>query len=306
MQPPKPLTLNAHAKVNLVLLVAPKRTQDGLHPICSWMHPIELHDQIRLERIADTQESRFEILWHNGQAVDWAIEDDLAVRAHRLMERAAGRSLPIDLQIVKNIPAGGGLGGGSSDTASVLLGLNTLFDLGMTHEQLVRVGLEIGSDVPFFLDHESIHTYRAPRPAIVAGIGDRVDRLEREMLSGRALTLIVPPFGCHTGRVYRAFDALVDSGEAEQADGPGMRQRVRSIMASSPLESSSLCNALAPAAEHVEPRLGELRRAIERQTGRPVHVSGSGSTLMLLDRQEVDDLLDGTHDGVRVVQTVLM
>lgn len=273
------ITCIAHAKVNLALAVAQPRA-DGLHPICSWFAPIELSDSLHIEALAAGEQSRYTIEWSSDaprpSAIDWPIEKDLAVRAHRLIEREAGRSLPIAMRLVKRIPVGGGLGGGSSDAAAMIRGLVRLFDLRLERERLHTLALALGSDVPYFL-------LDPLTPAVVEEVGQRL--VPAPGVRGD-LTLILPPFGCPTGAVYRAFDAMPAGAFRDEA--------VRRMSRRDPIDRE-LFNDLATAAERVEPRLATCRAAAERALARPVHITGSGSTMFALGAFGIDVL---SHDVV--------
>ncbi|MFI4897331.1 MAG: 4-(cytidine 5'-diphospho)-2-C-methyl-D-erythritol kinase [Phycisphaerales bacterium JB059] len=265
MSEPATISRPAHAKVNLALSVAPPEPS-GMHPICSWMACVDLADDLTLTRLGPEAPSAFDLRWEDGSPVGWGTEADLTFRAHAALEGALGRRLPVRVELRKTIPDGGGLGGGSSDAASLLLALNDLFGLGRTIDELREVARPLGSDIAFFLDEVG---RRVPRPAIVSGLGDRIERTGA--LRGE-VTLVSPPFGCATGRVYRAYDRE-----------PGaLREEAVRAMAEAPPEASRLFNDLAVAAERVEPRLGELRSYLAGALGLPVHVSGSGSTLFVI------------------------
>ena len=264
---PAPLARRAHAKINLALAVGPPlppgSPHAGYHPIASWMHAIDLADDLTVAHAPDSKPvTTFDIAWHDGAPVDWPIESDLTARAHRALEQHAARPLPTAVTLRKRIPAGGGLGGGSSDAAALLLALRDLHNLDITTAQLAALAHTIGTDIPYFIDDD-----QPPRPALVTGLGDRIERLPR---SAASLTLILPPFGCPTCAVYRAFDAAPTHA--------GHEPRVRSL-ATRPIDTRLLFNDLADAALRAEPRLAELHAALARELGTPVHVSGSGSTL---------------------------
>lgn len=268
--PPVPfIERPVHAKVNLALAVGPPippgEPHAGHHPICSWMACLDLCDRLRIERLADGRASEFDIAWDDARPVEWRPETDLAVRAHALLEAHAGRALPVRLALRKSIPAGGGLGGGSADAASTLLVLRDLFHLDLAAPALAALASRLGSDVAFFLDDES-----PPRPAIVSGLGDRIERLAR---ASAELILVCPPFGCPTGAVYRAYD---DSA------APLRETEVRRLAGAGAPDASSLFNDLTRPAERVEPRLAALRARLTSALGVPVHMSGSGSTLFVL------------------------
>lgn len=255
--------------MNLALAVGPPRAGDGYHPIASWMHPIDLCDDLLVTRLEDDRLSRYAILWHDNaprkSPIDWSITKDLAVRAHQALEAEAGRPLPVQLKLDKRIPVGGGLGGGSSDAAAMLLAVRELFELPVSDERLAQIALKLGSDVAFFL---------APGPALVEGVGERLERLAP---AAGDLLLLLPLFGCPTGDVYRAFDAGLSRDHRLRDD------EVRRLMAQLSPADAELFNDLALSAERVAPELGELRRRVsEAIAGRPVHVTGSGSTLFIL------------------------
>src|SRR4051794_11442947 len=143
---PKPssLTLPAPGKLNLFLHVTGRR-QDGYHTLESVFVPIAYGDTVSLRLRGDGEVVR------TSTSAAIPEDTDLAVRAARLLRERAGVTRGISLEVRKRLPIGGGLGGGSSDAATVLLGLNLLWDLRLTRSELMKLGLELGADVPFFI-----------------------------------------------------------------------------------------------------------------------------------------------------------
>ncbi len=138
------LTLPAPAKLNLFLHVTGRR-DDGYHELQTVFQFITLHDVITLTNRSDQQIKRL---------TDWPglpQEDDLMVKAARALVAYSGIPAGVDITIEKNIPMGGGLGGGSSDAATVLVGLNSLWNLNLTKTELAAIGLKLGADVPIFI-----------------------------------------------------------------------------------------------------------------------------------------------------------
>jgi 4-diphosphocytidyl-2-C-methyl-D-erythritol kinase len=276
------VTLFARAKVNLVLLVDPAleagHAKAGFHEIASWFACLDLHDDVVLTRLPEGAASEGVIRWASDAAVptpiDWPIEKDLAVRAHRALEAAVGRALPARVEVVKRIPVGGGLGGGSSDAAAALIGLDRLFGLGFGAARLREIGMRLGSDVGFFVDDEV-----PARPAIVSGLGDVIERVEgvgrMEGVEGAEVLLAVPGFGCPTGAVYRAFDA------APTARGRASVEMVRGVVnravAEGKIDDAALVNDLATPAAAVQPRLRDVLATLTRELGGVWHLTGSGS-----------------------------
>ncbi len=151
------LGLPAPAKLNLFLHVVGRRA-DGYHELQSLMVPISLADTLDFELRGDGEIVR------SGDVVG-PVGDDLCLRAARLLKDGSGTSLGAEISVEKRIPAGSGMGGGSSDAATTLLALNRLWDLRWPREKLATLALRLGADVPFFL---------GSGPAFVEGIGERL------------------------------------------------------------------------------------------------------------------------------------
>ncbi len=151
------LGLPAPAKLNLFLHVTGRRV-DGYHTLQTVFQLIDLADWLDFERRDDGAIVR------EGDLLSVA-EDDLAVRAARTLQQAAGRRLGATIRVTKRIPAGSGMGGGSSDAATTLLALNRLWDLGLSRSDLARAALSLGADVPFFLHGNN---------AFAEGVGDEL------------------------------------------------------------------------------------------------------------------------------------
>jgi 4-diphosphocytidyl-2-C-methyl-D-erythritol kinase len=267
-RPPKrPLTRRAHAKINLALAVGAARAGDALHPIASWMAPIGLCDTVTIQRLDAGEPSRFEVMLDPSALrpgpIDWPLDRDLAVRAVRAIEAEAGIALPVAMRVEKRIPVGAGLGGGSSDAAAALLGVRALFGLEISDDRLSAIALALGSDVPFFLGEG---------PALVTGHGERVERTPPVAGIG-AIALLVPPFGCDTGAVYRSLDTMERAGFRPDA--------VAQLARGAVFDDAGCFNDLAGAAEKSEPALAQLRAAIESAASVRAHITGSGSAMFV-------------------------
>ena len=137
------LELQAPAKLNLFLHVVGRRP-NGYHELQSVFVLIDLCDTIRISVREDG------VIDRNGDIIG-DISKDLCVRAAKLLQRETGCSLGADIEVMKRIPAGAGLGGGSSDAATTLMGLNHLWKLNIPTERLMTLATQLGADVPFFL-----------------------------------------------------------------------------------------------------------------------------------------------------------
>jgi 4-diphosphocytidyl-2-C-methyl-D-erythritol kinase len=179
------LVVPAPAKLNLFLHVTGRRA-DGYHMLESLFVALDYGDTVTLARRDDGAVVRTTDL----PGVDAGA--DLAVRAARALQQETGTRYGVDLAIDKRIPQGGGLGGGSSDAATVLLALNRLWQLGLSRDALMRIGLALGADVPFFV---------FGAPAIARGIGER---LEAVSLPPLWVTVVAPPVHVPTAAIFGA------------------------------------------------------------------------------------------------------
>jgi len=179
------LTVPAPAKLNLFLHVTGRRS-DGYHILESLFVALDFGDTLALTRRDDGAIVR------TSGAPGVAVEADLAVRAARALQQETATGYGVDIAIDKRIPQGGGLGGGSSDAATVLLALNRLWRLGLSREALMRIGLTLGADVPFFV---------FGAPAIVRGIGERLTAVSLPPLW---VSVLVSPIAVATASIFAA------------------------------------------------------------------------------------------------------
>jgi 4-diphosphocytidyl-2-C-methyl-D-erythritol kinase len=175
----------APAKLNLFLHVTGRRP-DGYHDLQTLFQLIERCDRIGLEVRADGRITR------SVGMPDVEPEKDLAVRAAWELKRHTGMALGVDIQVIKHIPAGGGLGGGSSDAASVLLGLNALWHCNLGLNELAMLGAKLGADVPVFVYGDS---------AWGEGRGERLTAMELPL---RWFLVIHPGIGVSTADIFQA------------------------------------------------------------------------------------------------------
>ncbi len=182
------LRLPAPAKLNLFLHITGRRA-DGYHELESVFVPISWADSIDLHLRADGQIARADV---GSLALP---PDDLCTRAARALQEASGTRQGCDITLEKRLPAQAGLGGGSSDAATCLLGLNQLWGLKLPLAELQRIGLALGADVPFFL---------GGRPAFVSGIGERLQPFEPPAaLLAADCWVLKPAAGLETSSIFR-------------------------------------------------------------------------------------------------------
>jgi len=190
------LTVPAPAKLNLFLHVTGRRN-DGYHTLETLFVALDFGDTIKLSLRDDGA------ITSSGENFGVVPQNDLAVRAASGLKRASGCPSGVDIAVVKRIPLGGGLGGGSSDAASVLLALNRLWDLGMSREELASIGVELGADVPFFLCAE---------PALARGVGEILTPVSLPRLW---VVVLVPECTVPTATIFAAAELTRDSPSAK-------------------------------------------------------------------------------------------
>ena len=175
------------AKINLDLKVLGKKT-NGLHQIESNMQFIDLSDEI----IIDLNVSSYQL--DIDGIIDCSEADNLVSKAHRALQNEANRDLACKIIIKKNIPLQSGLGGGSSNAATVLLALNKLFKLTLTPEKLIKIGHELGSDIPFFIRGHS---------GLVFGTGEL---FEPKKYPSKDFSLLIPDVKSSTKDLFNKLD----------------------------------------------------------------------------------------------------
>ncbi len=256
----------APAKVNLGLRVLGRRP-DGYHEIESLFAPLDLADEIR---VAVQPDARGRVTLSLGPR-DARVPDDatnLAVRAAAAFLDAAEIGARVHIELAKRIPAAAGLGGGSSDAGTVLRELAARFPDALPGPELQRVALELGADVPFFLD---------PRPARVGGIGEC--RTPVKGIPRLDLLLLNPGEALPTAEVYRAFDALRQEASGEPHPLPETFPSDLREAASRGELARLLRNDLEIAATRLCPPIRRLRARLIELGALAVGMSGSGATL---------------------------
>jgi 4-diphosphocytidyl-2-C-methyl-D-erythritol kinase len=187
----------APAKLNLFLHVTGRRA-DGFHDLETVFQLVDLCDELYIEPRVDGRIVR-DPPPSDAMLAALADEDDLTVRAARLLQQASGTRLGAGIHVTKRIPAGGGLGGGSSDAAAVLLALNQLWSLHWPRERLAELGLALGSDVPVFVHGRS---------AFARGRGETLTPID---LPQRWFLIVHPAVSVSTREIFGAPELTRDT-----------------------------------------------------------------------------------------------
>jgi 4-diphosphocytidyl-2-C-methyl-D-erythritol kinase len=274
-----------YAKINLTLEILGKRA-DGYHDLASLVHTIALADDLRLE-LNDVLTTRVE-------GLDIEPTANLVPRAAILLATHTRLHPGAELTLVKRIPAAAGLGGGSSDAATTLVGLNHLWGTRLGLADLTILAAELGSDVPFFVRGGA---------ALMRGRGDELQPLPP--LHGQWLVLAVPTHDVadKTRQLYaalrpddfsdgaatmRAADRLARGPTRVEADAANPAERPAHTAQA--LDQSDLVNGFARAARAVFPGLDQTWRDVEDVCGRRFHLSGAGPALFALAADRADAL----------------
>ena len=186
-----------NCKINFGLHVVRKR-EDGYHDLETIFLPAPLHDTLEIEK---SESFRF---MQDGITIDGDIEDNLVVKAYRLMQRETGIG-NVNIHLTKAIPFGAGLGGGSSDAAFTLKMLDDIFELHLGRERLIGMASILGADCAFFIDNV---------PSYATGIGDKLTPLGFNPIEGMELRIEKPEGeNVSTAEAYRGVTPRMGNGE---------------------------------------------------------------------------------------------
>ena len=245
--------------MNLALEVLGRR-DDGYHEIVTVMQGVELSDRVVLEDV-EPLELRTTA---PGVPTD---ASNLALRAAMVLREAAGIDRGVRITLDKRIPVAAGLGGGSTDAAAVLLGLNRLWNLRWPIARLTEAAVLLGMDVPFFLRGGT---------GLATGRGEKLDRMRSMAL---ALVLVNPRYASSTAEAYRRVTP------AMYTDGARARTVVSALRAKRVERAAgSLYNALEAAVAPVQPEIGRMKAALLSAGALGALMSGSGPTVFGIAR----------------------
>ncbi|MFA6350355.1 MAG: 4-(cytidine 5'-diphospho)-2-C-methyl-D-erythritol kinase [Candidatus Omnitrophota bacterium] len=258
------LVIPSYAKVNLYLKVLGKRP-DKYHELVTVFERISLKDVIILRLRKD---NRIVISSRGEQIPD--DNTNLAFKAARLLRETYKIDKGVDIRIIKNIPVGSGLGGGSSNAAAVLSGLNKLWKLNLSKPALIRLAAKIGSDCAFFI---------ADRPfALGKGRGDRITGLKVKPRKQFWHVLCVLPINVSTALIYNKFDTCLKPGLT--SNNGDVKILLQALNKTSPYSLvGSLFNSLEEVTFGLHPRLSRVKKYFVRSGSIVSLMSGSGSCI---------------------------
>ena len=258
------IELLSPAKVNLFLKVISKR-EDGYHDILSLMQPVSLFDVIRM-KIDEGSGVSTRVTATGSPGNLPPVPDgpeNLAYKAAELFLNEAGLKKAVDIEIRKQIPSGAGLGGGSSNAATVLMGLNDALGQVIDHDELLTISASIGSDVPFFLLKGS---------ALASGRGEILERISIPLYD---YVLVNPGFEVSSGWAY-------DNLDLTKKDEDNMLMYSKSALMDSHHIKDLLVNDLEPAVLERYPQILEIKDELSATDTEGVLMSGSGPTVFAI------------------------
>jgi 4-diphosphocytidyl-2-C-methyl-D-erythritol kinase len=195
------LKLNSPAKLNLNLSVLRKRI-DGMHEIKTRFQLINLSDEVLIKK---TSSKSISVKTNLAPSIE--NKKNIVFSAIKLLSDHIGKEIHCEVDIVKNIPLGGGLGGGSSNAATALIGINFLFELGLTSKELMKLGEKLGADVPFFIFGKN---------AFASGIGEILSE-DSKNIDDKYL-LLFPQIHSSTKELFSKWDGLNKSAQKSLLD----------------------------------------------------------------------------------------
>lgn len=268
------LLVKAPAKINLSLDVLHKR-EDGYHEVEMIMTTIDLADRLELTLL---EQDKIKIISHNRFVPD--DQRNLAYQAALLLKERFHIKKGVSMIIEKSIPVAAGLAGGSSDAAAVLRGLNKLWNLGLTIDELAKIGSEIGSDVSFCVYGGT---------ALATGRGEIITELPA---APTCWVILAKPFiGVSTADVYRRLDL----NGVKHPNTQGMVQAIETG------DYEKVCSLLGNVLEEVtfplHPEVAQIKEQMKRFGADAVLMSGSGPTVFGLVRH--DSRMQRIYNGLR-------
>ncbi len=262
------MILNSYAKLNLYLKVIGRRS-DGFHDLSTVFERINLADKIILKN----QESRIDICCKDpGVPLN---ETNLCHKSALLLRRKYGLDKGVSIEIIKRIPVGAGLGGGSSNAASVLLGLNKLWKLGLSLDELASCAAQIGSDVPFFV-------YNTP-----FALGEGRGHIIRPIRGINRLrlwhVLAVPGVHVSTARIYAQWDAARSSRKRRLTSGYGDAKITANALKTGDFSKAGcFFNSLEAVTINLYPEVGVVKDRLLSLGACFALMSGSGSAVFTI------------------------
>ncbi|NLB80073.1 MAG: 4-(cytidine 5'-diphospho)-2-C-methyl-D-erythritol kinase [Clostridiaceae bacterium] len=256
------MLLKSPAKLNLTLDVVGKR-QDGYHLIESVMQTVSLCDEIHLMKAKELSIQTDVSFIPDGPG-------NIAFRAAELFFKTTQKTGGVSIKIKKNIPVGAGLGGGSSNAASVLHGLNIMYDANLTKQQLEKMGLELGTDVPFFF---------TKGVCLATGLGQELKPINSQIKA--TVVIIKPNFSVSTKFAYKKLDKIGTQHT------PNTDAMITALQSGSVNEvGANLYNAFESVISAAHPQILTIKQLLINAGAQGAQMTGSGSAVFGIFKDE--------------------
>lgn len=276
------ITLNAYAKINLGLDIV-GRLPNGYHTVDMVMNQVELHDTVTVEK-SDTGFSMDMVVESdNNQILDLPCDDtNLCIKAAKAILEYANIETGVKIHLIKRIPVSAGMAGGSTDAAAVLSGINQLYNLDLTVEQLCDIGVKIGADVPYCIVGG---TMRAE------GIGEVLSELPA--LPPVDILIAKPPVGVNTKLAYQQFDSIDDPYH------PNIQELVKKLVDKNSIHDliSYMSNSFEQFIIPERPEIADIKNIMSDNGSLLSLMTGSGPTV--IGFYDNADALNRSYEAVK-------
>jgi len=268
------IMVKAPAKINLFLEIN-GLLDNGYHNISSIATPISLYDNLSFQLIHEGIDFKC-------TSSDTSLqENNIVIQAARLLKEKYHVDKGIEIKLVKNIPVGAGLGGGSSDAASTLSTLNILWDLSLSKRDLMKIAATLGADVSLFLENGPVH---------MRGAGEKITKVNSQ-INKMFFIIISPSFSISTKKVY---ENMRIPSKIEMRSPAAMIEGLKSGRFD--MVANNIFNRLQETAFRIEPRLKDIHEEICSAFNKDFFMSGSGSSLFLC--------CDSENEAVHVAEKI--
>ena len=247
----EPFTIPAHTKVNLCLRILGKR-EDGYHELDTVFQELDWGDLLHFEPAEQFSFGMTGLSFEDGG-------NNICLHAEKLFRDATGIALPVKISLEKKVPPGSGIGGGSADGAAVLKGLNQIAGFPLSTDRLLELALELGADVPFFIEGGLQHGL---------GVGEKLEKLELGFKG--FILLIIPPIHVSTKQAFEALKIPLTPPKAPFTFGRLLEKATLVRFFENEFESVVF---------HIHPEIGTLKNELQDTGAFFASLSGSGSTV---------------------------
>ncbi|MBQ7014800.1 MAG: 4-(cytidine 5'-diphospho)-2-C-methyl-D-erythritol kinase [Clostridia bacterium] len=256
------MKIKAYAKINITLDI-PKIREDGYHELCSVFQTVSLHDELEIQ-ISESDKNEIELTCDASNVP--CDERNLCWKAAASFTEKYGiKNKKISIELKKNIPSGAGLGGGSSDCAETLKALNKLLEVNASNEELEKIGVKLGADVPFFIKGGT---------QLAEGIGEKLTELKLPYPE-TSLVILKPEAELPTVNIYKIFDNLPKESLPEASTEKFLAEISKGDINSFKL----ITNMLEPAAKTLCPEIEEVEKLLLEKGAVSSMMTGSGSAV---------------------------